>query len=48
MVTSSTQNVLAILISFGGSDGLDTAGRHLSELLQKYAEGRDVHFEVIS
>ena len=48
MVTSSTQKVLAILISFGGADGLGTAGRRLSELLQKYAEGRDVHFEVIS
>ena len=48
MVTSSTQNVLAILISFGGADGLDSAARRLSELLQKYAEGRDVHFEVIS
>jgi DNA/RNA-binding domain of Phe-tRNA-synthetase-like protein len=48
MVTSSTQKVLAILISFGGADGLDIAGRRLSELLQKYAEGRDVHFEVIS
>jgi DNA/RNA-binding domain of Phe-tRNA-synthetase-like protein len=48
MVTSSTQNVLAILISFGGADGLDTAGQRLSELLQKYAEGRELHFEVIS
>jgi DNA/RNA-binding domain of Phe-tRNA-synthetase-like protein len=48
MVTSSTQRILAILISFGGTDGLDTAGRRLSELLQKYAEGRDIHFEAIS
>ena len=48
MVTSSTQKVLAILISFGGADGLDNAGRCLSELLQKYADGRDIHLEVIS
>jgi DNA/RNA-binding domain of Phe-tRNA-synthetase-like protein len=48
MVTSSTQNVLAILIAFGGADGLGTAAQLLSELLQKYAEGRDVYFEVIS
>lgn len=48
MVTSSTQRVLAVLISFSGADGLDSAGRCLSELLQKYADGRDIYFEVIS
>jgi DNA/RNA-binding domain of Phe-tRNA-synthetase-like protein len=48
MVTSSTQKILAILISFGGADGLDIVGRRLSGLLQKYAEGRDVQFEVIA
>jgi DNA/RNA-binding domain of Phe-tRNA-synthetase-like protein len=48
MVRSSTQKVVAILISFGGAGGLDTAGQRLSELLQKYSEGRELHFEVIS
>ncbi|HYT18653.1 MAG TPA: hypothetical protein VEW05_00295, partial [Candidatus Polarisedimenticolia bacterium] len=48
MVTSSTEHVTAILISFGGIDGLEWAGERISGLMQKYAAGRDIHFEIIS
>lgn len=48
MVTSTTRHVAAILISFGGPDGLLSAADRMSVLLQKYADGRDIHFEIIS
>ena len=48
MVTSATIYVGAILISFGGPEGLDVAGKRMSGLLQKYAGGHDTHFEIIS
>ena len=48
MVTSSTQKVAAILISFGGSEGLQPAGERMSTLLQTYAQATDIHFEITS
>jgi DNA/RNA-binding domain of Phe-tRNA-synthetase-like protein len=48
MVTSATIHVGAILISFGGAEGLDVAGARMSGLLQKYAGGHDTHFEIVS
>lgn len=47
MVTSSTQKVAAILISFGGREALDAAGERMSGLLRKYADGRDIQFEIL-
>jgi DNA/RNA-binding domain of Phe-tRNA-synthetase-like protein len=48
MVTSATRQVAAILISFGGPEGLQTAGHQMSALLQKYAESRNTQFEIVS
>jgi DNA/RNA-binding domain of Phe-tRNA-synthetase-like protein len=48
MVNLATTHIAAILISFGGAEGLDVAGQRMSGLLQKYASGRDCHFEIIS
>jgi DNA/RNA-binding domain of Phe-tRNA-synthetase-like protein len=48
MVTPATQDVAAMIISFGGVDGLDLAGGRMTALLQQYAGGRDTHFEIIS
>jgi DNA/RNA-binding domain of Phe-tRNA-synthetase-like protein len=48
MVTLTTIYVGAILISFGGAEGLDVAGKRMSGLLQKYAGGHETQFEIIS
>jgi len=48
MVRSATLQVAAILISFGGVEGVQTAGERMSALLEKYAGGHDTHFEVVS
>jgi len=46
MVTSTTQNIAAILVSFGGAEGLESSGLRMSALLQKYADGKDIQFQV--
>ena len=48
MVTPATQQVAAIVVSFGGTEGLATSCERMSELLQEYAEGGDVHVEIVS
>ncbi|HYA61857.1 MAG TPA: phenylalanine--tRNA ligase beta subunit-related protein [Candidatus Sulfotelmatobacter sp.] len=48
MVTSATRHVAAILVSFGGTEGLASAAERMSALLQKYAEGQDLRVEIIS
>lgn len=48
MISSSTQSVTAILISFGGPDGLESAGDRISGLLQKYAGGSHIQFQIVS
>src|SRR6516165_2958060 len=48
MVTSATRHVAAILVSFGGPDDLQSALDRMSALLQKYADARDIRFEIIS
>jgi DNA/RNA-binding domain of Phe-tRNA-synthetase-like protein len=48
MVTPATEQVAAILISFGGPQPLDAWCRRTSSLLEKYAEGRDLHAESIT
>jgi DNA/RNA-binding domain of Phe-tRNA-synthetase-like protein len=47
MVTAATQHVGAILVSFGGAEGLEASCQRLSDLLQKYAEGREIHVEIV-
>jgi DNA/RNA-binding domain of Phe-tRNA-synthetase-like protein len=43
MVTSETKQVLAIIISFGGKEGLERWTQRMSELFQRFASG--VSFE---
>ena len=40
MVTSETRNVLAVIISFGGKDGLDRWAQRMSELFERFATGQ--------
>ena len=46
MVTAATRNIAAILVSFGGAEGLEASGQRMSNLLQRYAEARDLQFQV--
>ena len=48
MVSSSTENVAAILISFGGAQPLAVWSRRMSALFERYAEGRDIRTEVVA
>jgi DNA/RNA-binding domain of Phe-tRNA-synthetase-like protein len=47
MVTSATQNIAAILVSFGGPDGLESSCQRLSDLLQRYAAGSDIDTRIV-
>jgi hypothetical protein len=47
MVTSSTESVAAILISFGGPQPLDVWCKRLTGLLERYAEGRESQTEIV-
>src|SRR5436305_8521740 len=42
MVTNATQRVVAIIISFGGKDGLERWTERLAALLRIHAQGRDI------
>jgi DNA/RNA-binding domain of Phe-tRNA-synthetase-like protein len=48
MVTSATRSVAAIVISFGGSEGLEPTCERMSALLQKYASSVEIRFEIVS
>jgi DNA/RNA-binding domain of Phe-tRNA-synthetase-like protein len=48
MVTPGTTEVLAILVSFGGAEGLPGWMERLQGLLEKYVSGRAVHAEVVA
>jgi len=48
MVTPATEQVAAILISFGGPQPLDAWCSRMTTLLEKYAEGREVRTEVVN
>src|SRR5260221_13601897 len=43
MVTSETKNVLAVVISFGGKEGLDRWTQRMSELFEQFAAGQKLH-----
>lgn len=47
MVTSDTKRVLAIIISFGGSEGLERWMQRMTELFQRYAAGRNGEVVVV-
>jgi DNA/RNA-binding domain of Phe-tRNA-synthetase-like protein len=39
MVTAATKHILAVIMSFGGNDGLEEWGARMTQLLEKYAQG---------
>jgi DNA/RNA-binding domain of Phe-tRNA-synthetase-like protein len=47
MVTLATKKVVAIIVSFGGADGLERWAGRMSELLKQYAVGRDIEIQII-
>ena len=48
MVTSGTKRVLAVIISFGGKEGLDRWTQRMSELFAQYASGNNCDTQIIS
>jgi DNA/RNA-binding domain of Phe-tRNA-synthetase-like protein len=48
MVTSSTESVAAIVISFGGPQPLDVWCKRLTGLLERYAEGRELRTGIVT
>lgn len=48
MVTAATQHVAAILISFGGAEGLEPSCQRLAALLRQYAGGSDLNISLVS
>jgi DNA/RNA-binding domain of Phe-tRNA-synthetase-like protein len=47
MVTGATKQVLAIIISFGGAEGLECWAQRMSALLTQHAAGKDVEIQII-
>jgi len=47
MVTAATNQVLAVIISFGGAEGLERWAQRMSALLKQYAAGQDVETKII-
>ncbi len=48
MVTSATKRILAILVSFGGSEGLETSCQRMTALLQQFAGAHDLVTEMVT
>jgi DNA/RNA-binding domain of Phe-tRNA-synthetase-like protein len=48
MVTSATNHVLAVIISFGGKDGLERWTQRMYELFAQYASGNNFGTQIIS
>jgi hypothetical protein len=47
-VTAATQYVGAILISFGGAQGLEQSCQRMAAFLQQYAGGTDSKISLVS
>src|SRR5258708_3766043 len=47
MVTGATKHVLAIIISFGGAEGLERWAQRMSALLTQHAAGQDLEIQII-
>jgi len=47
MVTNATNQVLAIIISFGGAEGLGRWAERISELLKQHAAAQDVNIRIV-
>ncbi len=42
MVTAATREILVVMVSFGGAEGLERWAQRMTELLKRYAEGREI------
>jgi DNA/RNA-binding domain of Phe-tRNA-synthetase-like protein len=47
MVTNATNQVLAVIISFGGAEGLGRWAQRMSELLKEHAAAQDVNIRIV-
>ncbi|HET8923958.1 MAG TPA: phenylalanine--tRNA ligase beta subunit-related protein [Candidatus Acidoferrum sp.] len=47
MVTAKTKEVLAVIVSFGGSEGLERWTQRLGGLLQQYAAGSEIATRIV-
>src|SRR6267143_2235721 len=47
MVTGATKHVLAVIVSFGGSEGLERWAQRMSALLTQHAAGQDVEIQIV-
>jgi DNA/RNA-binding domain of Phe-tRNA-synthetase-like protein len=47
MVTAETKEILAVIISFGGADGLERWAQRMSTLLTQHATAQDVEIRII-
>jgi DNA/RNA-binding domain of Phe-tRNA-synthetase-like protein len=47
MVTAETKEILAVIISFGGADGLERWAQRMSALLTQHATAQDVEIRII-
>jgi len=47
MVTSKTEGILAVIVSFGGTEGLGRWTERLSTLLSQYASGQNVDIHIV-
>jgi DNA/RNA-binding domain of Phe-tRNA-synthetase-like protein len=48
MVTAATKEVLAVIVSFGGSENLERWTQRLGTLLQQYASGTEIVTNIVS
>ncbi len=48
MVTGETKQVLGIIVSFGGADGLERWAQRMVELLQRYASATECEVTIVS
>jgi DNA/RNA-binding domain of Phe-tRNA-synthetase-like protein len=47
MVTAETKEILAVIISFGGADGLERWAQRMSTLLTQHATAQEVEIRII-
>ena len=47
MVTPETRHVLAVIVSFGGAEGLERWAQRMSELFTQFAAGKEIEIQVI-
>jgi len=46
-VTPETRHVLAVIVSFGGTEGLERWAQRMSELFTQFAAGKEIEIQVI-